>query len=185
VAESYFELLTEQQGLPAKTFDPLGELKRIRRKLALRMHSSDIPDDIGLFTFQEKAEPNDSARPEPIALDAVIEKVNTIKRTLTVWHRSRSRFPMRQARFGIFRSYQTKRNRKHISSVVAQYIELSQVGKLDKINAALIATGIVGVIFGALNFFCGGSSDVSFSTLICASGATIVAIGFSGRFLAF
>jgi len=43
MAGSYFDMLTEQQGIPAKPFDPVEELKRLRRELALRVQTPDNP----------------------------------------------------------------------------------------------------------------------------------------------
>jgi len=43
MAGSYFELLTEQEGLPTKPFDPVEELKRLRRELTLRSHLHEPP----------------------------------------------------------------------------------------------------------------------------------------------
>ena len=40
----YFDWLTEQQGMPAKPFDPLEELKQLRRKIALRLQKTELPN---------------------------------------------------------------------------------------------------------------------------------------------
>ena len=186
MAESYFDLLTEQQGLPAKPFDPLGELKHLRRMLASRMHHPEVFDETGFFSYPEETETNDAPLSEPISLTTAMEKVDSIKKTLAAWHcsYSRSRSRLRIPRGGIFRNSRTWRNKKHIPSVVFQCIDPPPEGILERINAALMALGIIAVIFGTLNFYCGGVSDVSLGSLVCTSGAAIVSIGFGGRLLA-
>jgi hypothetical protein len=184
MAESYFELLTEHKELPAKPFDSLGELKHLRRMLASRMHHPEVCDETGFFSCPEEAETNSAPFAEPISLAMVREKVNSIKKALAVWHCSYSRSRVRVPRGGIFRSSWARRNKKHVPSVVARYIEPPQEETLERMNTALMALGIVGVIFGMLNFHFGGVGSVPLDSLIGTTGAVIVAIGCGGRFLA-
>ena len=176
MAESYFELLTGQQGLPAVTHDPLDELRRLRRELALRLQTVRlVPEEI--------AKPPETTPPkmEPVSFEAVINKADDIKKTLTIWQRTRSR--TKTARNALFRGSRTFRHEKRVVPV-AQYLTASQEGALEKVNAGLTALGLVGVIFGVLSLFRGLESDVSFSSLVCVSGAAIVAIGLGGRLFA-
>jgi len=55
---------------------------------------------------------------------------------------------------------------------------------METVNATLTALGIVGIVFGMLSFYRGWEGDLSLGSLVCTSGAAIVAIGISGRCLA-
>ena len=175
MAKSYFELITEQQGLPAKPFDPLGEIKHLRRNLALRM--------LRLDSFlQEGSRPQNVPLSEPILPESILKKVVGMKTTLAILQRSRLR--ARSQRSGIFRGHQRFWNKKRLPSFVFQYLNTPQYGMLETVNASLTALGIVGVVFGFLSFYSGWESDLSLGSLVCATGAAVVAIGLCGHFLA-
>ena len=191
--ESYFELLTEQQGLPASPFDPVRELKRLRRRLALRIEHPETPGETHLPLFQEEIEishaspqfvspKNDECLPEPVSTEAILKKVGGMKKTLAIWQRSRLR--VRQPRNDLFRGHRKLWNQKRVSSVIAHYLDTSQESTLERVNAGLLALGVIGIVFGVLSFLRGWESDLSLGSLVCVSGAAIVAIGFGGRFLA-
>jgi len=194
--ESYFELLTEQQGLPASPFDPVRELKRLRRRLALRIEHPEIPRETHLPLFQEEIEtshdspysvpkfvsPKNEYLPEPVSTEAILKKVGGMKQTLAIWQRSRLR--VRQPRNDLFRGHRKLWNQKRVSCAIAQYLNTPQEGALERVNAGLLALGVIGVVFGVLSFLRGWESDLSLGSLVCVSGAAIVAIGFGGRFLA-
>ena len=174
MAESYFELLTEQEGIPAKSFDPVGELKCLRRRLALRMHT---PESV------EIEEKNVVSLPqtESISFETVVKKVGDMKKMLALWQRSR--FRRRTPRTNMFRGNRPCRKRQ-IPSVVMQYLTAPQEGTLETVNAGLTALGVVGITFGVLSFFRGWESDFSLGFLVSLSGLAIIAIGLGGRVLA-
>jgi len=196
MAGSYFDMLTGQQGMPAKPFDPVEELKRLRRGLTLRMQTSDEPETVadpppllvGMETKNTVSPPLCGTAPpeaEPVSLETVIEKAGEIKKTLAVWRRSR--LHTGSVRRDLFRGSRTHRSKRKKPSSVAQYLmNLTdpKEGTLETVNAGLIALGIVGVIFGVLSFFRGLESDLSLGSLVCATGAAIVVIGLGGRLLA-
>jgi hypothetical protein len=178
-------MLTGQQGLPTKPFDPLGELKRLRRRLATRIQNLDLPGENDLFSFQPKTE--EPPPVEPVSLESVVSKVGGMKRALTIWQRSRFRervFPT-----DIFRGNRRFRNDKGVPSVVAQYLSARQVRSgqertLEIVNAGLMALGVVGVVFGCLSLFRGWESDLSLGSLVSLTGTAIIAIGLGGRLFA-
>jgi hypothetical protein len=171
MAGYYFELLTEQEGIPAKPFDPVGELKRLRRRLALRLQDSRTPVEYATLPM-----------PETISLEAVVKKVSGMKKTLAIWQRSRSR--ARQPHCDIFRGNWKVGNARQVPSVIIQYLNSSKEGPLETVNAGLTALGVVGIVFGALSLFYGWESGLSLGSLVCISGTTIIAIGLTGRILA-
>ena len=203
MAESYFEMLTEQHGIPAKPFDPVEELKRLRRGLTLRMQmSKSAADEIAepptscvenapeiIDTKETVSSPSYEAAPpeaEPIPQESVSEKIDKMKTSLVIWQRSR--IHTRSARNDIFRgnSLRIGRNlrvKRHEPLVVSQYLTTPQEGTLETINAGLMALGIVSIVFGVLCFYRGLESDLSIGSLVCATGAAIVLIGLGGRFL--
>ena len=204
MAESYFELLTEQDGIPAKPFNAVEELKGLRRRLALRLQTSEFTEekttdptpsrpevcpakietnDIVPFALDKAASPEI----EPISLESVMEKTSNMKKTLVIWQRSR--IHAKQVRNDAFRSdlYRGRLkalSRKQDSSVVAQFLTTPQEETLEIVNAGLVALGIIGVVFGFLSYWRGIESDLSFGSLVCATGAAIVAIGIGGRLFA-
>ena len=186
MAESYFELLTEQDGLPAKPFDPVEELKRLRRRLALRIQAYQPPEKKDNLPFSlPKIEARKSVLPlppqmEPFSLEMVLEKVGKIKKTLAVWQQSRH---CRRMPLAIFRGNRQFWRTKRLPSVVAQYLTDPQEGMLETISAALTALGIIGIVFGILSFSHGWASDLSFGLQVSLSGLTVIAIGLGGRFL--
>lgn len=202
MAESYFELLTGQQRLPAKPFDPVGELKRLRRSLALRIQNPNLPQEHAAFSDSAEIEPDiiypfsppDGTSPpteprpfESVSLEAVVKNVSSIKNTLTIWQRSRAR--TKSPHKDIFRGKRPElRTRfgktKQIPTVVSQYLSAPQEGTLEMINAGLMALGIIGVVFGLASFFRGWESDLSLGFIVCLSGAAITTVGLGGRFLA-
>lgn len=175
VTGSYFELLIEQQGFPAKPFDPLEELRRMRQRLAARMQQTDVREEINTDTtnvpFTEQA-----------SLGAVAEQVGRIKKSLAILHRSR--IPAKPPHFGISRNGRKWENKRQKPTLVPQYTETQPGGTLETVSASLTALGIVGIVFGILSFYRGWESDLSLGFLVCTSGAAIVAIGISGRCLA-
>jgi len=175
VASSYFELLTEQQGLPVKPFDPLEELRRLRQRLAARMQQTNIREEVSTET-------TNVSYTEPVSLGTVVERVDHIKKSLSVLHRSRS--PMKPPHLGIFRSGRKWENQRQKSTVVPEYTETSQGGIMEMVNATLTALGMVGIVFGISSFYRGWESDLSLGSLVCTSGMAIVAIGIGGRCLA-
>jgi len=188
MAESYFELLTEQEGLPTKSFDPVEELKRLRRELTLRSDLYEPPPE-------RVATPPEA---EPIALEPARQmtgqktgqetkhetgqKIGEMKRTMTVFQRSRLR--THPSRKDMFRGSRKPRYQQQAPSVVARYLTTPQEGTLESVNAGLMSLGVIAVIFGFLCLLRGLESDLTIGTLVCATGAAIVAIGIGGRFLA-
>ena len=194
--ETYFELLTEQQGLPASPFDPVRELKRLRRRLALRIGHSETLEKADCLPFQEEIEtqcvhlpsvsesvPLEDKRPfEPVSMEAIIKKIGGMKQTLAIWQRSRLR--ARQPRGDMFRGHRKLWFKRRVSEVISQYMDAHEGGVLEMVNSGLLALGVVGIVFGALSFLRGWESDISLGSWVSASGAAIVAIGLGGRFLA-
>jgi len=192
VTESYFELLTEQEGIPMKPFDPVGELRRLRRMLALRIQAYEpsnslvqpeiVPPEIEVqITALPLLPPT-----EPFSLETVAEKVSEIKKTLAMWQRVRLRRKTPPA--AIFRGHRQFRSPRRIPTVATQYLTDShqaapQEGALETLNAGLTALGIVGMIFGMLSFSQGGGSDLSFGLQMSLSGLVVSGIGLGGRFL--
>ena len=183
MAESYFELLTENRGFPAKTFEPLEELKRIRRGLALRLQNLE-PAAQGAPLSLAGLVPHDTAfsPAEPTLLESVVEQVGGMKNTLAIWQRSRTRSKTTQS--DIFRGDRKPASGGRFSLADAEHPAGSQEGMLDRVNAGLTALGVIGVVFGFLSFFRGWESDLSLGSMVCLSGASIVAIGLCGNFLA-
>jgi len=175
VSGSYFELLTEQQGLPVKPFDPLEELRRLREGLAARMQPTEVREEIRFKT-------PDILYNEPVSFDAVVNQVDRIKKSLTVLHRSR--IHDRPTHRGIFRNVRKLERQKQTPKIIPRCTETHQGGTMETVNAVLTALGIVGIVFGILSFYRGWESDLSLGSLVCTSGAAIVAIGISGRCLA-
>ena len=175
VAESYFELLTEQEGIPVKTFDPVGELKCLRRKLAQRMQTLEPPEN------EKKPEIIPLIQMESISLETVTTKVSEMKKTLLHWQRSR--FRQRSLRSNMFRG-DRRWCKRQIPSVVTQYLAAPQEKTLETLNAGLTALGVIGITFGILSVFRGWESDFSLGFLVSLSGLAVIAIGFGGRILA-
>jgi len=202
MAGSYFEMLTEHEGLPAKPFDPVEELKRLRRELALRVQPPEpttekiaVPPPFLFHTEIVQADieaknvaftsPSETVPPEiePVSLESVAKKADEMKKTLTIWQRSRIH-TKEPARNDIFRGKRKSWNKKRKPSTVAQYLTTPQEGTLETANAGLMMLGIIGVLFGVLSLFRGLETDLSVGSLVCATGAAIVIIGLGGRFLA-
>ena len=196
MAGSYFELLTEQEGLPTKPFDPVEELKRLRRELTLRSHLYEPPDveviepstvqveTVQIAVIQANVAPQNAVPPtaEPISLGSVIQKAGEKKKTLAILQRSR--LHTHPSRKDMFRGSRKPRYQRQAPSVVARYLTTPQEGTLESVNAGLMSLGIIGVIFGVLCVFRGLESDLTIGSLVCATGAAIIAIGLGGRFLA-
>ena len=182
MAESYFELLTEQQGLPAKPFEPLEELRRLRQQLALRIQRLEAPEEIVWHPFQKEIGTNESLAPEPVALERVVKQIGDMKKTLAAWHRSRVR--TRMPRDGMFRARPMFPSRRYVPAAAVSSSELRREGILENVNAGLTALGVIGVVFGTLSFYRGWENDLSLGTLVCASGSAIIAIGLVGHLLA-
>jgi len=182
VAESYFELLTEQQGIPAKPFDPLEELRRLRQRLALRIQRLEFPEEISRSPFQEGIGFNNPRESEPVSLETVVKQVGTINKTLAVWQRSRSR--TRSPRDDMFRARHKLPSRRYVPAVVVPPADLREERTLENVNVGLTALGMIGVVFGILSFCRGWESDLSLGTLVCASGSAMIAISFAGYVLA-
>jgi len=175
VAGSYFELLTEQQGLPVKPFDPLEELRRLRRRLAARMQQEDVREEICTDT-------TNVSYSEPVSLGAVVNQVDCIKKSLAVLHRSR--IHMKPPYKGIFRGGRKLEDQRQMPPAIPRYTEPPRGEMTETVNTVLTALGIVGIVFGILSFYRGWEGDLSLGSLVCTSGAAIVAIGISGRCLA-
>ena len=203
MAESYFELLTEHDGLPAKPFDPVEELKRLRRMLMLRLQDSVppaesvadvIPISIKVVPVEENPDVSVPLLPETIgspstesvSLESIIDKASDIKKTLTLWQRSR--FRAQPERSAMFRgnAYRVKRKPESAprQSAVVTSLTAPREETLATVNAGLVALGIIGVVFGVLTFFQGLESNLSAGLLVCATGVTITVIGLGGRLLA-
>ena len=196
MAESYFDWLTEQQALPAKPFDPLEELKQLRRKLAARIQTSELPA-AGAPAFPPNMPSNMDTQPvagnkaEAVSLDAALDTVAGMKQTLAACRvSSQHAEPQRnhllhggelQAEEDVAERVQSP---AIFSSAVSRELNVPQESMLETINAGLMALGIIGVVFGLLSFYRGWESDLSFGTLASASGAAIVAVGLCGRLLA-
>jgi len=199
MAGSYFELLTEQQGIPAKPFSPAEELRRLRRRLTSRMQTSESPmaEVVGLSPVQAEivqAEigtkdvallPSSETVPpetESASLEAVAEKAGEMKKTLAIWQRSRLR--KKPVCGGIFRGGRKSLSKRKNPSSAARCLTVPQEKTLETASAGLMALGIIGVVFGVLSFFRGLEGDLSLGSLVCTTGIAIVAIGLGGRFLA-
>jgi len=195
MAGSYFELLTEQEGMPAKPFDPVGELKRLRRRLALRMIQVSEPQEkASLSPCQWESETKDTVTvcshlskiadqaPTHASLEMVVKKVGSIKKTLVLWQRSRSR--RKSPRTALFRGNRQFWCNRRIPAVVSQYLTAPKEGMLETVNAGLTVLGVVGIVFGVLNFLKGWENDLSLGWLVSVSGLAVITIGLSGRFLA-
>ena len=197
-------MLTEQDGIPAKPFNPVEELKRLRRKLALRLQVSEsapekvidppppqseiCPAEIEtknavIIPFAKTVSPETAL----VSLESVMEKTGNMKKTLAVWQRSRIRTkpsPNDIFRGNLYRGGQKFWNKKQSSSGITQCLTTPREETLEVVNAGLVALGTIGVVFGALCFWRGMESDLSFGSLVCATGAVVVLIGLGGRFLA-
>ena len=200
MAESYFDLLTEQEGIPAKPFSPAEELRRLRRGLTLRLQVTgqptekitDPPPNKACIVGKEPVSPSPPPQSVPteteqVSLESVIKKTGEMKKALAIWQRSRLRTQSPRNdifRGTVFRKKRKTRNKKQKNSFVGQFLTTPQEGILETINAGLMALGIVGVIFGVLSFFRGTESDLSIGSLVCTTGAAIVVIGLGGRLLA-
>ncbi|MDR0327175.1 MAG: hypothetical protein LBI05_02640 [Planctomycetaceae bacterium] len=182
MAESYFELLTEQQGLPAKPFDPLGELRLLRRRLVLRLQNLECPEEIDAALSYEEDIPKNVPAPEPVSLESVVRQVSQMKKTLAIWRRSRIR--AKRQRIAIFRKRHNFPKNRQVSPVPTQCLDVPKEGKWETIQTGLLSLGVIGVVFGILSFLRGWEIDLSLGSLVCASGATIVTIGITGLFLA-
>ena len=194
MGDSYFELLTEQEGIPAKSFDPVEELKRLRRGLTLRLQISkpSAEEVADLLPFQAESETKEAVPlpsgkmelpdSEPVSFESVMQKAGEIKKTLTFWQRSRIR--TKPGRNAIFRGIQKVRYSRAKSLGVAQFLTTPQEGTLKTVNAGLMALGMIAVVFGVLCFFRGLESDLSIGSLVCVTGAAIAVIGLGGRVLA-
>ena len=202
MAESYFDMLIEQQEVPARSFDPVEELKRLRRELALRtqisaqeveqstyvppaqehieLNRTRIIPQASLPLPQEKALPSET---EITSLQSVMEKAEAMKKSLVIWQRSRQH--ARRERRDLFGGSRMAWYKKRVSlSPVTRFLTTPQEETLETLNAGLMALGIVALVFGVLSFFRGLESDLSIGSLVCATGAAIVIIGLGGRFLA-
>jgi len=178
VEESFYELLADHRDIPVETFDPLMELKRLRRRLALRLQSAKQSEQFVSVEPLPLPEEIDSQRvvsSEPVSYEAVTEKVDSMKRTLTIWQRSRLRARLLH-------------QIRQIPSMPSQCLNNSQERMLEMVNTGLTALGIIGVVFGTLSLGYHWSdhwkSDLSLGTLISVSGAAIIVIGIGGRLLA-
>ena len=191
-------MLTEQQGVPAKPFDPVEEIKRLRRGLALRLQTTEPPAEkiadspisqtkIVRSVIEKKdavSPPREMVPPETesVTLESVTKKADEMKKTLAIWQHSRLR--TKPIRNDIFRGNPKRWGKRRKRLTVSQYLTTHQEGTLETVNAGLMALGIVGVVFGVLSFFRGMESDLSIGSLVCATGALIVVIGLGGRFFA-
>ena len=185
MAESYFELLTEQQGVPAKSFDPVEELRRLRRQLTLRIQSLESPEEnppLSSHNFQEEIGIYKPFDPEPVSLETVVKQVGSMKQTLTIWQRSRSRSI--SPRDGIFRARSMFPSQRYLPPVSDPDSDPRDERTLEKVNVGLTALGAIGVVFGTLSFYRGWESDLSLGTLVCVSGSAIIAVGLVGHVLA-
>jgi hypothetical protein len=61
-------------------------------------------------------------------------------------------------------------NRGHWALVTTEFLTAPQEGTLKMLNGGLIALGIIGVVFGIVSFCRGLESDLSFGSLVCATG---------------
>ena len=179
MADSYFDLLTQQEGLPAKQFDPLEELKLLRRKLALRLHKFEPSPEV--FAVKEVV-PLTRVETGPVSLEAVVSQVESIEETLASLTTLRTQqedhaLPIVE---GI--------SRPEIPLVEShRNVNVSNDGMLptlSTVNLGLIALGIVAVVFELLNFSWGLAGNLPFASWVSASGAAIIAIGLTGRIIA-
>jgi len=179
MAESYFDLLTTRQGLPAKPFDPLEELRLLRRRLTERLQTSEPPmepppvetletalflncetEPGSLEAVANKTESTEGSPGEPVILPFVEEtkKSNAVKL-----------------------EGETQRN-DGVRRRITQGYGTGQI--LDTLNGSLITLGIIGIVFGVLSFFRGWNGDLPLGSLVLVSGLAIVVTGLGGRFLA-
>jgi len=220
MAESYFELLTGQQGLPVKSFDPLAELRLLRRKLDLRLQKSELPaaDTAGSLSLPAKievagvpapplpCEPPPTEIPvyaaEPAPLEAVVEQVENLQTVLTTWQSPHEyagqRLPSPEQsnpeQSHPEQSYRGQPGQEHAQPLpdgkktallhAHQNLDVPQGRMLETLNACLTALGVIGAVYGVLTFHRGWEGDLPLSSWICMSGAAIIALGLSGRFLA-
>ena len=187
--ESYFELLTQQPGLPAKLFDPLEELKLLRRTLDSRLQTSessvetffDSPPLQTKIEMQEVA-PTPFYETEVVSLEAVMDKIENINNMLTDLQPSRE--CTEPSPNDIFRGNQRAEKKRRVPALIAQCLNVPQGRILETLNVCLMALGIIGAVFGVLVFSRGWEGDLPLGSWICTSGAAIVILGLGGRFLA-
>ena len=177
MAKSYFDMLTQHDGLSAKQFDPLEELRLLRRKLAMRLQAFDA--DPAMVEAIE-IEPVSVADSQHVSFEEVVCQMTSIKETLacatqrtipqhhTMLQTAERDLPPEVA------SEESERIGVHLHNV-------GVLPLLDTLNVSLISLGMVGVIFGMLNLSWGVESNLPFASLAAASGAVIVAVGIAGR----
>jgi hypothetical protein len=178
MAGSYFELITEQDGLPAETFDPIRELKRLRRSLDLRLQSPQVADVLRSAAEPTAKNADSAAAGEPLTLESVAHQVATMKRTLSSMQHSRPK--TKPNRTDLYRGKQKFRNKKDVS------VNSDQMGipQLEITAMGLTALGLIGLVFGGLCLLRGWESDLSIGYPVSLSGLTIIAVGLGGRFFA-
>ena len=182
-----------------KPFDPVEEVRLLRRRLALRMQTCEQPD--GLPIVQPEIETLKVASPsllqtEPFSLEKIVAKVRETKKALAVWQRFQLRRktpPITVFRGPIFRApifhgdWQFRREKRSPSvathSLTTPHLMTPCEGTLETINAGLTALGIVGIVFGILSFSQGWTNDLSLGLQVSLSGLTVMVVGLSGRFL--
>ena len=185
MAESYFELLTKQQrdskqqGLPAKSFSPLEELRLLRRKLNVRLQTPELP--VEQFEIQEFA-PSVPCESEPVSIEAVVEKVGEIEETLDLAHCPPAVSVIAPTLVQI--ENESRPLAKGPLAVAGRCLNVPQERLLSTLTIGLTALGIIGVVFGVLSFSRGWEGDLPLGSWVSASGAAIIALGVGGRFFA-
>ena len=188
MAESYFDLLTKRQELPAKPFDPLEELKLLRRRLAVRIQTVEPPMEA--FEAKEIAPPplNEAfpCEKEPVSIEIIAEKVGDMEETLTLFnsHPPEEKHVAPQNGEGIIHTAERVENKRGVLLGVDQYLNIPQERLLVAFNVGLMALGVIGVVFGILSFSRGWEGDLPLGSWVSASGMAIIALGLGGRFLA-
>ena len=184
MAESYFDLLTTRQGLPAKPFDPLEELRLLRRKLTERLQTLEPPMKPPLAETVETAlSPHHKA--EPVSLEVVANKEEDIERTVerTLGETITLPLPLvEETNKSRPVPLEAETQRGDMRPRIVKSHTTGQI--LDTLNGSLITLGIIGIVFGMLSFFRGWEGDLPLGSLISVSGLAIVVIGLGGRFLA-
>ena len=171
-------------------FDPVGEVRRLRRRLALHIQACEQPERDSLPVCQPEIEAQTIALPlpaEPFSLEIIVEQVGEMRKTLATWQRFRQ--PKKTPPTPIFRGDRQSRRQKRLHPVEPQYLVETQYltapreGTLETINAGLTALGIVGIVFGILSFSHGWTSGLSMGLQVSLSGLAVIVVGLGGRFL--
>ncbi|MDR0520606.1 MAG: hypothetical protein LBH00_02000 [Planctomycetaceae bacterium] len=171
MGESYFDVLTSEGTIPAETFDPVLELKRLRRGLMLRLQSGretpDLPADLALLERQNRL-PAEQRANQIAHLRQVLSSLR-----LSYGKYSR-RYRLHTLKRAVFR-----KKRYTDETPAANYRE--EIRLLRAVSGiSFVSLGLAGLVFIG-SFFVHNSSA---ATVCITAGLAAAAAGFGGRFLA-